>query len=395
MSPDLLIIGASTRAAAHSALRGGLHPICVDLFGDADLRSVAEVLTVADYPAGLPTIAERLPMCPWMYTGGLENHPRIVARISEARPLLGNGSDVIARIRDPWWLASQLLASDLPVLEVWPPGEASPPRDGRWLRKPLRGAGGRGICLWDAVARHAHDPTYFQRRAVGESYSALFLAGVSPSATGHTELLGVTRQLIGLSEVHAAPFAWCGSIAPALLDTKLTSTMWQIGERLAETSGLRGLFGCDFVVEDNVPRLTEVNPRYTAGMELLEFQKSISLVSRHMAICNDDPTISNGLRRVALEDTGSRSAKSECVDGKLVLFADRELVAGDARQHIADPRSVDRPVAADLPTPGQRISVGEPICTVFALAPTEEECLAQLHERAREFRTRHLREATM
>jgi len=41
--PSLLILGASTRAAAHSARRAGFRPICADMFTDEDLREVAEV----------------------------------------------------------------------------------------------------------------------------------------------------------------------------------------------------------------------------------------------------------------------------------------------------------------------------------------------------------------
>jgi hypothetical protein len=84
--PSVLILGASTRAAAQSAIRAGLHPICADLFADLDLRGCAQVLEVADYPRGLVAAAASAPACPWMYTGGLENQPGIVARISKSRP---------------------------------------------------------------------------------------------------------------------------------------------------------------------------------------------------------------------------------------------------------------------------------------------------------------------
>ena len=40
---NLLILGASTRAAAFSALRAGLAPRCVDFFADRDLAAVCPV----------------------------------------------------------------------------------------------------------------------------------------------------------------------------------------------------------------------------------------------------------------------------------------------------------------------------------------------------------------
>ena len=52
--PNLLIFGASVRAAAFSALRAGLQPWCADLFADADLRARCPTIQVPPglYPQG-------------------------------------------------------------------------------------------------------------------------------------------------------------------------------------------------------------------------------------------------------------------------------------------------------------------------------------------------------
>ena len=51
----LLIVGASARAAAFSALRAGLRPWCADLFGDDDLRArcFAQRCDSANYPRSI------------------------------------------------------------------------------------------------------------------------------------------------------------------------------------------------------------------------------------------------------------------------------------------------------------------------------------------------------
>src|SRR5262245_48368054 len=116
----VLIVGASTRAAAQSALRAGLVPICADLFAGLDLPACARVLEVPDYPQGLAAAAAQVPDCPWMYTGGMENHPELVARISKSRRLWGNGPEVVRRVRDPWLLGEMLAQAGLPALRVWP-----------------------------------------------------------------------------------------------------------------------------------------------------------------------------------------------------------------------------------------------------------------------------------
>ncbi len=90
-SPHLLIVGASARAAAFSALRVGLHPWCADLFADVDLRQRCVVTRLTGkYPDDFrPFIESDLPG-PWMYTGGVENWPRFVARSADRRSLWGN-----------------------------------------------------------------------------------------------------------------------------------------------------------------------------------------------------------------------------------------------------------------------------------------------------------------
>src|SRR5437016_5423412 len=90
-SSNLLIVGASTRAAAFSALRAGLTPWCADLFVDADLQRRCPVERVApqEYPQCFIAIAANGPPGPWMYTGALENQPAMIETIARRRPLWG------------------------------------------------------------------------------------------------------------------------------------------------------------------------------------------------------------------------------------------------------------------------------------------------------------------
>src|SRR6516165_6344986 len=89
---NLILTGASVRAAAFSALRAGLRPWCVDLFADADLQGCcpAQAIPAARYPEGLVDRLAAGPAGPWMYTGALENWPGLVGEISRRRRLWGN-----------------------------------------------------------------------------------------------------------------------------------------------------------------------------------------------------------------------------------------------------------------------------------------------------------------
>src|SRR5713226_4586299 len=89
---DIIILGASVRAAAFSALRAGLRPWCADLFADQDLRNRCSTLQVplGAYSKAFEAISQNGPPAPWMYTGGLENHPTLIQSISGNRPLWAN-----------------------------------------------------------------------------------------------------------------------------------------------------------------------------------------------------------------------------------------------------------------------------------------------------------------
>src|SRR5688572_19898287 len=99
---DVILIGASVRAAAFSALRAGLRPWCVDLFADTDLTAHCHAIRLqGKYPDAFVAALRDAPPAPLVYTGGLENHPRLIARLAKQRPLWGNDADALMVARDP------------------------------------------------------------------------------------------------------------------------------------------------------------------------------------------------------------------------------------------------------------------------------------------------------
>ena len=399
----VLILGASTRAAAHSALRAGLTPVCADMFADRDLAACARVLDAVDYPQGLVAVAATAPPAPWMYTGGLENHPGIIEQISRSRPLWGNTGDVLRCIRDPWHVTGLLIDHGLPVCRVWSPDCSSPAADGCWMLKPLRGAAGRGIRIWkerDSEETTLLEPHYFQERRVGVPVSALFLA-----LPDRAMILGIARQLVGLQEVHAPPFAWCGTIAPIELPAETEETIARIGNLLARQTGLRGLFGCDFIVDHGTPWLTEVNPRYPASTEIIERVLRVPLLDWHRQACESFGDSGRPFAGSLADETAATSSAGthlrahrtgvfgKGVIGKIVVYAGRDVVAPDALRFVWRPSRHREsgefddafPYMADITAPGTRIACGQPICTLFARAASESECLAKLLRRAARF----------
>jgi predicted ATP-grasp superfamily ATP-dependent carboligase len=203
--PHLLIVGASARAAAFSALRAGLHPWCVDLFADVDLRQRCEVARLAGrYPDDFQTFIENDVPGPWMYTGGLENWPSFVKRWSGRRRLWGSDAVSLSLARSPEYLCELLQLVSMPVPALVPIlGRLS--REERCVIKPRKGAGGAGIRFWTKKDSGGLPKSLFycQEFIEGESIALLFLG-----ARGQSRLLGLTRQLVGAPWLHAAPFRY-------------------------------------------------------------------------------------------------------------------------------------------------------------------------------------------
>src|SRR5262249_33140089 len=76
---------------------------------------------------------------------------------------------------------------------------------------------------------------------------------------------------IGVPWLYAGPFQYCGSIGPIEPEWCLQEELELLGNVIAEGCSLRGLFGIDGIRAESHLYSVEVNPRYTASMELLDY----------------------------------------------------------------------------------------------------------------------------
>jgi predicted ATP-grasp superfamily ATP-dependent carboligase len=397
VTQPLAIVGASARAAAASAVRAGFQPITADLFADADLRAIATATRVSPYPDGLLDWLRALQPPAWMYTGALENDPELVDQMAWIAPLWGNPGDVLTRVRSPWELAAVLRDAGLLFPETRPSPEGLP-RDGSWLAKTYHGASGSGVReLVETgeqieTGRHADretrrrateslglpvslsPPLVYQRRMAGMPCSAAFVA-----SSGTATLLGVTRQLVGEAWLGAHGFQYAGSIGPLLLDDALLAEVTAAGNALAEQFELAGLFGVDFILDDQRLWMLEVNPRYTASMEVLERATGIKAIAAHAEACR-------GLRIEGTDQSAIRNPRSEIrarVRGKAILYVRRDVViSGDfAALALSEAGRQPWPTLADIPPAGTPIEAGRPALSVFAEGAAADEVEHRLRER--------------
>jgi predicted ATP-grasp superfamily ATP-dependent carboligase len=365
---NLLIFGASARAAAFSALRAGLRPWCADLFADADLAARCPVQRVAAsaYPQAFRSLAGSGPAGPWLFTGGLENHGDLVWQLSRDRILWGNNRRELEAVRSPHRVARALSAAFIPHPILFDEFPEFRPSQGRWLIKPADGAGGAGIhWLQEAPLRTgSRRPVYLQEFIDGESTAAVYVA-----TERGAQLLGVTRQLVGEAACRAGPFQYCGSVGP-LDESRVDRAAYQrLGNALADAFRLRGLFGVDCAQRDGVPFPVDINPRYSASVEVLEYAQQAPILAAHRAVFDPEAAPSTAL---------PHHAAGRKVVGKAILYARQALTfPGDGpwMAVLRQPGNIwDMPAFADIPQAGEPIEAGKPVLTLFARADSVAVC---------------------
>lgn len=368
----LVIVGASIRAAAWSAQRAGYEVWGGDLFADRDARHWANLEVIVDYPAGLARIIAKAPAGPWLYTGGIENYPELVAAWSARRPLWGNSAAVLQRARDPDTWCPLVAAAGLSV----PRWQASPEGlsvDGRWLAKRRRGSGGLGVVAWRGQTLSETPGGWcFQEFVPGQSCAALYVAG-----PGRARCLGLTAQISGEPWTGARGFQYAGSLGPLPIAPALGNELDRLGATLAGELGLRGVFGVDGLVSGERFWPVEINPRYTSSMELVERATGESTLTMHAAACE-------GI------DPREASPPPDGVWGKAIVYAAEAVVIDEALadELAAGALDADPPRSADVPPPGTRVETGWPVCTLLSHGATPQEVRGRLQDRAQELRAR-------
>ena len=365
----ILVTGVSARALAESACRAGWTQriVAVDYFGDWDLQRSCENYSLRRDARCRYSVRRLLEACrrfKWdavVYTANLENYPDAVSRLAAAGHLLGNSPTTLAEARNPQRFLDCLQRVGVPV----PRTPASSEDRGlarAVLEKPRRGGGGLGIAVVSSRARRRRG-TYLQEYIPGLPCGVAFVAD-GRRAT----LLGVSQQLIGDAAFGARGFQYCGSLLgkdlPGLSSfNPLLSRLEEIVGHLTSAFHLVGVNGMDFILQGHEIYPLELNPRYTASMELIEMAYGLNIFSIHLAACHG-----------TLPPFDLRNAP-DAYCGKAILFAERAAIAP------ATDGWWDRGIR-DIPFPGERIRSGSPICTLLVSGANLEACYQALRAKA-------------
>jgi predicted ATP-grasp superfamily ATP-dependent carboligase len=235
--------------------------------------------------------------------------------------------------------------------------------------KPLQSAGGRGIRIWNGEPLREKNGLFLQELISGLPCSAVFVGDKKVA-----RLLGVTEQLIGEPLLEADPFIYCGSIGPMRLDSHAPATLKKIGNTLAVKAEIQGLFGVDFILQDDVPWPVEVNPRYTASVEILEYATGIKALGWNR----------QAFSKASLPEAPDLHLDEPSAHGKAILFAKQDLVFPEDGPWMSCLKKECRfegvPDYADIPAAGEPICQGKPILTLFSKANSQDACWENLKE---------------
>lgn len=368
------IVGASCRAAAQCAARAGWFPIAADRFADRDLRACAEVHPFENFDLHARAWAVRFPDLPVVLAGGMENQPELVDRLRALGMRIGLDAAMLQTLRDPekWslWARSTGLKwprTDSQSTHVIPTSLSSD-----WLKKSRNGVGGLHVSQCSA-GMTLEPGDYFQEHLQGESIGVTFL---SDGRSNHW--IGCTASWSADDFAAPGPYVYRGSVGPIALDAQETHCLSDFGALVRQESGLRGLWQADLIRNQDGLWLLEINPRWSASMELLDAALGLPLVSLHVGAIGNETTSTRN------------SHQASMAIGKCIVYATRDITHSHAqletwwsRRWTGETERLDSGVAiADIPNSRDVIPGGYPILTCLAAHQDRNELANRLRRAA-------------
>ena len=366
------LVGASVRAAACSLLRytdlSERQMLLFDMFGDADLpitfphHSIMPLRTPEEsFPLQILNVDEIA------LTGGTEFWDELLRQANTENLISSTNFEAIQRLRDPIWLRDfcnrHLIGfpqSSFDLAEI----ESS-----RVLQKPLCHCGGSNIEIVNNTNEDADcGRNFFQEFIKGKPYGATFVCN-----GGNVELFGVCEQLFA-EQSEGPSFQYAGSTGPIELDAKMTRELESIGQKIVDETGFQGPFGIDFVLQDNTKRIwvIEVNPRYTASMEIHEILQRRSVFASVLNLEAVDEDQSNQRESQKLCKLFAYNQTGEPIE----ISSDFTSTALSSNEKFFkdETRSVGM---ADIPHPQTVIQPNHPIFTILVRAKNNDSAIAK------------------
>ena len=286
-----------------------------------------------------------------IFCGPVEATPRILNEAAKKFTVHNAPAESVSRVREVAFLKS-VAAGDIsfPSTEY----DAS----GRWLVKNIYGAGGTSVREYEGDKLSRGE--YPQKHIEGKSIGACFV-----TSKGETSLLGTTRHLNGIKNLHQPEFWYGGLLYPASYGNGLRERVEKFGRRVGKESRLSGVWGADFILDgDDLLWLLEINPRFTSSLELVAKTHGIDIARLQIEAVNG-----TGLPP-SLPDPKNVIGTAVCYAAADFTFRG-EVAVNSVR---------------DIPLQGTFIRRGEPLLSLYAEGERHDDCLESFMEKALPFR---------
>jgi predicted ATP-grasp superfamily ATP-dependent carboligase len=423
-SDALFVVGFSCRSLAQSASRQGFSPLVIDRCGDRDTREAAKLhslwmpeedlreetihLFLIDRPSRLDLKSSIPQHC--MLAGGTENHIDLIARLSRKFPDMMKPEQYASmRSWKNWrswsersgmffprsWEPGTILSEpvDLPQIPIDSNSNDSSSSN-EYLFKRLDQAGGLGISTWNrnevpSASQMALDTGngIIQERIDGQSVGVTFLSSFHGSlALGCTEAWPTQPHPWGA-------FVYQGSIGPVSLQQEDWTLLEAFAKNVTIESQWRGLWQADFIRKGRHWYLLEINPRWTASMEILEASTGMELVRLNCLAVSDQ--LANDEWQKLLQNNQSSRMIPPRYFAKRVLYASRSIAVNETmierwwchrlplESFTNDRDTSSRCWFADIPNEPMQFETGYPICSIIGASATTEDLKTAMEERHR------------
>jgi predicted ATP-grasp superfamily ATP-dependent carboligase len=301
----LVVVGESCRALARSCRAAGWDVSAIDRYGDRDLLAVCQRFhswpTVAVDPAPplgplWPAMCE-LPAGPILPAGGMEQSHRAPRQLPPGCTYCGPQGEQLDRLRDvrQWRRWAKQSGLHFPNTQFCYTDKLGHARDwpAGWLIKRSDSGGGLGVrSVVELVRNTASDipgsacaPTwaaatyhYYQQRLPGPTIGVVLASSASGSGVLGASLAVESHQWPGPRQ-----FIYRGSCGPIELPQHLLVRLRRLAELVAEHTGIRGVWGVDLARgRQGDWCLLEINPRWSASMEIIELASGDNLAAVHL-----------------------------------------------------------------------------------------------------------------
>jgi hypothetical protein len=371
----VLVLGFNARPIAASAKKLGLNVLVVDYWGDADIYRYADkVLVVSEllketkieknYTNLFLELAQKLiekNQIDFILVGsGFDDQPQLWETLNKMAPVIGNNPKTLRKSRDKMKLFSEAKKmgihspNSIIVKDSEDAKEAAKSLSLPVVIRPTKGGGGHGIRL----AKNLNEVEKIfqllsnQRKIMIQEYVKGIDASCSLLSNGTSALtVSVNEQLIGIPELGAKDFIYCGNIVPLTAKKQICDKIKTCFEELCKLLNLRGSNGIDFVIHKDEPYLMEVNPRFQGTLECVEMVTGLNMVETHIKACK-------GILPEEIPPNKGYAMKS-------ILYAKHDFIMPE----------ITIPEIFDITKPKTIVKKGTPVCTIQLLESTKNDAL--------------------